>query len=337
MGRADDRARAVSRDRIPASDGGARRRRQPGGGAPGVRAVPTAARGGARRLPVARDRVDLPRPSRSACLPRSSGGVGPRSHRPTQHLSASPESRPSAVASRAPTRVRRQATPGRARLRRDRDRSRDGRDGRAAHARESRHRRPPASPPTRSGSSVPATAARAGRSRWGRRRARSRPGDGSIWVANVDAHSVSRVDPVKQVVIQTIQVGNGPAGIAFGGGSSGSRTASTGRSRGSTRRRTRSSSGSRSGTGPPGVAVDSRAVWVANSSDGTVTRIDRRTGRPLKTISGRAERRRRRGRRRLGLGHERVVRQGDAGSTRGRGASSARSGPGAARTRSRSG
>ena len=62
-------------------------------------------------------------------------------------------------------------------------------------------------------------------------------GDGSIWVANVDAHSVSRIDPVKQVAIETIPVGNGPAGIAFGGG----------------------------------------FVWVANSLDGTVSKIDPQT------------------------------------------------------------
>ena len=62
-------------------------------------------------------------------------------------------------------------------------------------------------------------------------------GAGSIWVANVDAHSVSRVDPVKQVMIQTIPVGNGPDGIACGGG----------------------------------------FVWVANGLDGTVTKIDPQT------------------------------------------------------------
>ena len=74
MGRADDRARAVSRDGIPASDGGARRRRQPGGGTSGLRALPTASRGGARNLPLTRDRVDLPRPSRSSSCPRWCGG-----------------------------------------------------------------------------------------------------------------------------------------------------------------------------------------------------------------------------------------------------------------------
>ncbi len=43
----------LPRDRVPAPDGGARRRRQSSGGTPGVRAVQAAARGGARRLPLA--------------------------------------------------------------------------------------------------------------------------------------------------------------------------------------------------------------------------------------------------------------------------------------------
>ena len=64
--RAADRPRAVSRDWIPASDGGAHRRRQSRRGAPGIRAMPAAARGGARGLSVARDRVDLPRAPRRA-------------------------------------------------------------------------------------------------------------------------------------------------------------------------------------------------------------------------------------------------------------------------------
>lgn len=36
---------------------------------------------------------------------------------------------------------------------------------------------------------------------------------------------------------------------------------------------------------PAGVAVDPRYVWVANSSDGTVTRISLRTDKPLPPIS----------------------------------------------------
>ena len=69
MGRANDRARAVSRNGIPASDGSARRRRQPRRGASRVRAMPNAPRGRARKLPLPGDRVDLPRAARSASSP----------------------------------------------------------------------------------------------------------------------------------------------------------------------------------------------------------------------------------------------------------------------------
>ena len=89
-GRAGDRPRAVSRDRIPAPDGGAHRRRQSRGGAPGVRAVPTAARGGARGLPVARDRVDLPPPARSAFC-RLARRRQPRRRHATRHPSPTVE------------------------------------------------------------------------------------------------------------------------------------------------------------------------------------------------------------------------------------------------------
>ena len=60
MGRGTDRALAVSRGWIPPSDGGTRGRGEPRRGASRVRAVPAAARGGARRVSVAGDRLDLP-------------------------------------------------------------------------------------------------------------------------------------------------------------------------------------------------------------------------------------------------------------------------------------
>jgi hypothetical protein len=90
VGRAGGRARAVSRERLPAPDGGARRRRQPGGGAPGLRALSTAPRRRARRVPVAGDRLDLSRPAR--------GSVGPARSTARARSSAngrrSPETKP---------------------------------------------------------------------------------------------------------------------------------------------------------------------------------------------------------------------------------------------------
>ena len=271
MGRADDRARAVPRDGIPAADGGARRRRQPRRGAPRVRALPTAPRGGARRLPVTRDRVDLPRPARSAA-PRAAATT--RCRRPeTRSISRTSESRPAGTETHRGPAESPQAAPGRL--------------GCGACASQPPSPRPccsraeaPAPRPRRLrrlGRDLPPrrAAARAGRSRSALRRARSRPASGSIWVANADAHSVSRIDPAKQVVIQTIQVGNGPAGIAFGGG----------------------------------------FVWVANGLDGTVSRIDPRTDTVVQRIrvgngpAGVAVDSRGR------LGRELERRHGDAGST----------------------
>ena len=60
MGRGTDRALTVSRGRIPPSDGRTRRRGKPRRGASRVRAVPAASRGGARRVSVAGNRLDLP-------------------------------------------------------------------------------------------------------------------------------------------------------------------------------------------------------------------------------------------------------------------------------------
>ena len=68
--------------------------------------------------------------------------------------------------------------------------------------------------------------------------------DNSIWAASGDAHSVSRIDPVKQVAIASITVGNGPDGIACGDG----------------------------------------FVWVTNGLDGTVTKIDPQLDQPVDTI-----------------------------------------------------
>ena len=70
-------------------------------------------------------------------------------------------------------------------------------------------------------------------------------GEGSIWVTSSSGGgSVVRLDPESHDVTDTIEVGNGPVGIAVGAG----------------------------------------AVWVANSLDGTVSRIDPATGEVVDTI-----------------------------------------------------
>ena len=110
-------------------------------------------------------------------------------------------------------------------------------------------------------------------------------GRGSIWVANGDANTVSRINPTKQVSIDTISVGHDPDAIAFGDGflwvANGlDGTVSKIDPDTDTRVDTIAV-----GNGPAGVAVGARYVWVANASDGTVTRIDWRTDRPLPPIA----------------------------------------------------
>jgi YVTN family beta-propeller protein len=109
-------------------------------------------------------------------------------------------------------------------------------------------------------------------------------GAGSIWVANVDAHSVTRIDAARQGAIDTVPVGDGPNGIAFGGGfvwvTNGlDGTVSQIDPQTDTVVKTIAV-----GHGPAGVAVGAGRVWVANSDDGTVTPIELRTGKPLRPI-----------------------------------------------------
>ena len=72
-------------------------------------------------------------------------------------------------------------------------------------------------------------------------------GAGSIWAVSPQRQTVSRIDPKTLDVVQTIDVGSGPGGIAY------SRRA--------------------------------RAVWVANGGDGTLSRIDQATNKVVDTPS----------------------------------------------------
>jgi peptide/nickel transport system substrate-binding protein len=95
-----------------------------------------------------------------------------------------------------------------------------------------------------------------------------------MWVANTGDDTVSRIDVGTRLVVQTIEVGNGPSGLAIGFGSvwvanSGDRTV------------TRINAGSNRvvepitvGNGATAVATGAGAVWVTNAIDGTLSRID---------------------------------------------------------------
>ena len=100
-----------------------------------------------------------------------------------------------------------------------------------------------------------------------RRRATSRSARGAAWVTNADADSVSRIDPATKQVVDTIDVGSQPSGIAVGNGAVWVANSLDGTVSGSTRRPTRSSQTIPVGNGPVGVAYAAGSVWVANTGD----------------------------------------------------------------------
>jgi peptide/nickel transport system substrate-binding protein len=72
-------------------------------------------------------------------------------------------------------------------------------------------------------------------------------GAGSIWAVSPQRQTVSRIDSKTLDIVQTIDVGSGPGGIAY--------------------------------------SREARAVWVANGGDGTLSRIDQATNRVVDTPS----------------------------------------------------
>ncbi len=102
--------------------------------------------------------------------------------------------------------------------------------------------------------------------------------DGSVWVTNPAADTVSRVDVSTRAVTREIDVGRTPTGIAIGGGSvwvanSGERTVS--RINEETARVVDTIT---VGNSPSAVAAGVGAIWVANSADSSVVRIDQESG-----------------------------------------------------------
>lgn len=110
-------------------------------------------------------------------------------------------------------------------------------------------------------------------------------GHGSLWVANPDAETVTRIDDGTQAVVDTIPVGGAPAGIAASedavwvvesGGPSVSRISPETNTVVAT---------VPVGNGPVGIAVGEGGVWVTNRFDGTISRIDPDRGEVVKEIS----------------------------------------------------
>ena len=114
-------------------------------------------------------------------------------------------------------------------------------------------------------------------------------GEDAIWVTNTDGDSVSRIDPVKRIVVDTIPVGKGPSGIALGDGF----VWVTNSLENTVSKIDPNANGGggggvvdtiRVGNGPAGIVYAAGSIWVANTGDDTITRIDAgsdKPGRPL--------------------------------------------------------
>jgi YVTN family beta-propeller protein len=116
-------------------------------------------------------------------------------------------------------------------------------------------------------------------------------GLGSLWIVDRAANAVIEVDPATRQKLRPITVGRAPAAIAVdrpaGPGSlwvanfegdSVTRIAIAGRGQGPV------TTEIPVGDGPVDIAVGEDGVWVANGLDGTVTRLDPRTGETVATI-----------------------------------------------------
>jgi peptide/nickel transport system substrate-binding protein len=108
-------------------------------------------------------------------------------------------------------------------------------------------------------------------------------GGGSVWVANGEDGTVSRIDREGERIV-AIPVGEQPAGLAYGFGSlwvTDSHARSVAQVDPRTNRVVRRFDVANA---PRGVAVGFGALWVASEADRTITRIDLATGKPAEPI-----------------------------------------------------
>lgn len=99
-------------------------------------------------------------------------------------------------------------------------------------------------------------------------------GAGSIWVANRNGGSVTRVSPKTNKAGKTIRVGFGPYALAYGAGSIWVTNESSGTVSRINPSRNRVTKTIKIGGGPNGIVAAFGAVWVADYRRGRVLRID---------------------------------------------------------------
>ncbi len=153
-----------------------------------------------------------------------------------------------------------------------------------------------------------------------RRPAALRWASGAIWVTNADGDTVSRIDPVderpssRRSPSARVRAGSRPARRRLGGEQPGRHRLAD-----RPRRPTRVVQTIHVGNGPVGIVYATGSVWVANTGDGTITRIDANTGMPAEDAPSRGDRARVRGRNAVGErqdGKPRGANRSDHGTSR---------------------
>ena len=109
-------------------------------------------------------------------------------------------------------------------------------------------------------------------------------GAGTLWATESAASQVARIDPTTGNIVQTIHVGNGPAGIAFGRGAAWVANSLDGTVSRIDPSTNQVAAVTPTGNGPVAIAVGSGLVWVSNRFGGTLAVIDPRTNQVTRRI-----------------------------------------------------
>jgi YVTN family beta-propeller protein len=109
-------------------------------------------------------------------------------------------------------------------------------------------------------------------------------GEGALWVTNADDDTVSRIDPLKRIVVQTIAVGSSPSGITTGNDAVWVVNSLDGTVSRIDPVKNTVVQTIDVGNGPVGIAYAAGSIWVANTGDDTITKIGAGSGKTKKTL-----------------------------------------------------
>jgi YVTN family beta-propeller protein len=108
-------------------------------------------------------------------------------------------------------------------------------------------------------------------------------GGGSLWVADGQARSVTQVDPGSNRIVRDVPVGNSPRAVTAGFGALWVASTVDGVVRRLDLRRGKAGRPIRVSS-PAGIATGAGAIWVASEDAGTVARLDPRSGRLIEAV-----------------------------------------------------